>query len=151
MSDWIPDDDWETIVESVPIPSVDLVVVHDGALLLAKRKNEPAKGEWFVPGGRIRKNESIADAVHRVADEELGVTVSIETRLGAYDHFYDVSDVGDVSKHYVAHGFVVTTDGDQFSLDDQHGDVRLFTSNPGDLHDYVQAYIEDAGIFDSQL
>ena len=53
--EWIPDSVWSDIVEHVPIPSVDLLVVTDNGLLLAKRQNEPAKGEWFVPGGRIQK------------------------------------------------------------------------------------------------
>ncbi|TKX86023.1 NUDIX domain-containing protein, partial [Halorubrum sp. SS5] len=75
---WIPDDQWETIVANVPLVSVDLVIEHDGGVLLGKRENEPANGEWFVPGGTVRKNESRTDAVHRVATEELGEAVVID-------------------------------------------------------------------------
>lgn len=50
----IPAEDWATIVRNVPIPAVDLVVLHDGGVILGKRRNKPAKGEWFVLGGRIR-------------------------------------------------------------------------------------------------
>ena len=80
--EWIPDEVWSDIVEHVPIPSVDLLVVTDDGLLLAKRQNEPAKGEWFVPGGRIHKGESLEEAVHRVAREELGVDVVIDEEIG---------------------------------------------------------------------
>ena len=41
----IPDDEWQTIVANVPLVSVDLVIEHDGGVLLRKRENEPAKGE----------------------------------------------------------------------------------------------------------
>jgi len=35
---------WRVIVENVPLVSVDLVVEHDGGILLGERENEPAKG-----------------------------------------------------------------------------------------------------------
>ena len=148
MTGWIPDEDWATIVRSVPIPSVDLVAVTDEGVVLAKRTNEPVSGEWFVPGGRIQKGESIAKAVHRVACEELGVKITIQERLGAFDHFYDVADVGGTDKHYVAHGFVVVPEASTFELDDQHADVRTFATMPDDLHKHVAAYLEAADAVD---
>ena len=42
--------EWRTIVENVPLVSVYLVIEHDSGVLLGKRENEPAKGEWFVSG-----------------------------------------------------------------------------------------------------
>lgn len=144
MIEWIPADEWATIVESVPVPSVDLIVSTDDGIVLAKRENNPAKGEWFVPGGRIKKGERLTDAVQRVADEELGVDVTICERLGAYDHLYDVSDVPDTSKHYVAHGFVVTPDGEPVVNDDQHSSIEVFRSRPPGCHEYVADYLDDA-------
>ena len=146
--DWITDEDWETIVRNVPIPSVDLIVQHNGGLVLGKRTNEPAKGEWFVPGGRIERGETLHEAVHRVAQKELDVEVTIEQELGAYDHFYGVSDVGGTGKHYVAHGFVVETTGSDLSFDDQHADLRVFDTLPEDLHPYVTAYLRDGGFIE---
>ena len=144
--DWIPDDDWATVVSNVPVVSVDLLVRTPAGVLLLERANEPARGEWFVPGGRVRKGERLAEAVHRVAREELGVEVAVESRLGVYEHLYDEADVpGAGGKHYIAVGFVVRTDAAEFDLDDQHGDARAFETPPDDLHPYVRAYLDDAG------
>lgn len=55
MDNPIPDDEWRTIVANVPLVSVDLVIEYDGGVLLGKRENEPAKGEWFVRMGRCSK------------------------------------------------------------------------------------------------
>ena len=109
MSDeWISDEDWRTIVANVPIVSVDLVVRREGGVLLGRRTNEPAKGAWFVPGGRVRKGETRREAVHRVASEELGSDVEIVESLGAFEHQYETADVDNVdSKHYLANGYVV--------------------------------------------
>ena len=143
--EWIPDTVWKDIVEYVPIPSVDLLVVTDEGLLLAKRQNQPAKGEWFVPGGRIQKGESLESAVHRVAREELGVDIVIEKELGAYDHLYETADVADTGgKHYVAHGYLVYPESDTVSLDGQHSDVKYFGPDAlPSIHPNVAAYLDD--------
>jgi colanic acid biosynthesis protein WcaH len=144
--EWIPDEVWSDIVEHVPIPSVDLLVVTDDGLLLAKRQNEPAKGEWFVPGGRIQKGEPLEEAVHRVAREELGVDIVIKEELGAYDHLYETADVVDVGgKHYVAHGYMVRPESDRISLDEQHSDARFFDLDElPSVHQYVEVYLNGA-------
>ena len=146
---WIPSEEWETIVRNVPIPSVDLVVLHDEGILLGKRVNEPARGRWFVPGGRIRKQERIEDAVHRIAMEEIGVTIEIIERLGVYEHFYAAADVPTTDgKHYVPIGFTVKTDSNRIRADDQHSAFRVFDEPPPDLHEYTAQYLRDSEYVD---
>ncbi|QCC52200.1 NUDIX domain-containing protein [Halapricum salinum] len=151
MSPYLSDETWETVVRSVPLVSVDLVVHYDGGVILGKRTNEPAKGEWFVPGGTVRKHESLEDAVQRVANEELGVGVTIERRLGVYEHVYDVADIEDAGgKHYVPIGFEVRAESDSLDPDDQHADLQVFEPPfEIDLHPYVRQYLEDAGVMEN--
>lgn len=146
--DWVSDRDWRTVVENVPVPSVDLIVRCADGVLLARRRNRPARGQWFVPGGRVRKGERLTEAVHRVADEELGVDVTVDRELGAYDHFYSDADVPNAGgKHYVAHGYVVVPEHESFEFDNQHDDWRVFGPDQlPTLHPYVRAYLVDAGV-----
>lgn len=146
----IPEDEWETIVSQMPIPSVDMVVLNDDdEFLLGRRQNQPAKGTWFVPGGRILKNEQVYNAVHRKAREELNTAVSIEDDLGWYEHFYDESDVGaDVSKHYIALCFVVRN-GNDIEPDSQHEELEWFSEPPKATHRLTMKYLEDAGVTSS--
>jgi len=139
---WIPEDEWKIIVRKMPIVSVDLIVLHKEGVVLGKRRNEPAKGEWFVPGGRVRKGERLEDAVHRIAREELGTDVEVKEMLGVYEHFYNTADIPDASKHYVAVAFVVTPIDEKFVPDNQHVEFRVFTSADG-LHPYVKQYMAD--------
>ncbi len=63
--------DWKLfkrIRASMPLASVDILAVHEGRLLLMRRVNEPGKGVWFVPGGRIRYGETLKEAVLRELD-----------------------------------------------------------------------------------
>jgi colanic acid biosynthesis protein WcaH len=142
----IADDDWRTIVRNVPIVSVDLVVRHGDGVVLGRRENRPARGEWFVPGGRVKKDEGLDEAVHRIAAAELGVDVDIESRLGVYEHRYDESEFAAIpTKHYLANGFVVRPRSEAFAPDDQHAELRVFEPPFPDLHPYVEAYLRDTG------
>lgn len=141
----IPENEWQTIVENVPVVSVDLIVERDGEFLLGKRENEPAKELWFVPGGRIHKNETVYEAVTRQGKRELGCSVTIEEELGWYEHFYDSAEVDkDLSKHYLAVAFVVSLDNDEIELDDQHSETRWFSEPPKATHEYTRVYLKDA-------
>lgn len=65
------------VVDAAPLVAMDLVVVRGGnEILLGLRNNRPAQGFWFVPGGRIRKNETMQSALARVAHDELGLRVA---------------------------------------------------------------------------
>jgi colanic acid biosynthesis protein WcaH len=54
----------------MPILCVDLLIIHENKCLLLKRDNEPAMGQYWFPGGRINKLETIKDAAIRKAKEE---------------------------------------------------------------------------------
>ena len=92
----IDDKQFLKIIESTPLVSIDLIIENQrGDILLGKRTNRPAQNYWFVPGGRIRKNETIAEAIARISSTELGIDLSIN----------DVSDLNgniiDVSKNFL--------------------------------------------------
>lgn len=98
--------DFLRVIDFAPLVSIDLIVqVEQSRFLLGKRINPPAKDYWFVPGGRIRKNESFSDAFSRITESELGFAIDITKAkfLGPYEHFYQDSIFSDnVSTHYVA-------------------------------------------------
>ena len=87
---------FKIIVENTPLVSIDLCLVCKDQLLLGRRNNEPLKGRWFTPGGRIHKNESWQAALKRIALTELGLSAEnlddVEL-MGVWDHFYSNSVV----------------------------------------------------------
>jgi colanic acid biosynthesis protein WcaH len=65
-------------IDAIPLVSIDLILENQhGGILPGRRVNRPAQGYWFVPGGRIRKNEKIAEAIKRISSTEPGSTLSI--------------------------------------------------------------------------
>ena len=121
----------------------------DGCILVGLRTNEPAKGNWFVPGGVVRKYERLADAFARIIKAEIGLDASIADAkfLGVYEHLYDknVFEEKGFGTHYVVLAHELNLDlrppilGDQ-----QHNTFRWMT--PGQLassphvHQNTRAY-----------
>ncbi len=66
----IPESEYRLVIRSMPILCVDLLIVYKGECLLLKRDNEPAKGQYWFPGGRIYKLETIEEAAIRKAKKE---------------------------------------------------------------------------------
>jgi len=76
----LPQSDFLRTVDTTPLVAMDMVVVRGGTeILLGLRNNRPAQGFWFVPGGRIRKNEPMQTALARVAMDELGLNLASPT------------------------------------------------------------------------
>ena len=147
--EFIPEETYAEFLARMPEVCVEVVVEHGGGVLLAKRENEPAKGEWFWPGGRLYKGEETAAAAERIAAEELGIEVEVVDLLGVYSHFWETSAVGDgPSRHTVnvAYRVAPAAPDPEIVLDDQHSDHRLLTGLEPGLHEYVRRYVEEAGL-----
>jgi len=84
---FIPEEEYARIQAVLPILCVDCLIVYQKKCLLLKRTREPAKGQYWFPGGRVLKGELIRDAALRKASEEVnlyckyGNVVSIEETI----------------------------------------------------------------------
>ncbi|HEY9185652.1 MAG TPA: NUDIX hydrolase [Salegentibacter sp.] len=53
-------------------------------VLLIKRKNEPFKGQWAIPGGFVDEDEDLEDAAKREFTEETGIKVKTIEQVRAF-------------------------------------------------------------------
>lgn len=142
-------DDFATVVRSTPLISIDLIVENArGEFLLGKRLNRPAQGDWFVPGGRVQKDEPLHAAFERLTQAELGLRLPMSAGefYGVWQHFYDDNFSGaDFTTHYVVLGFrLKVCEADLHLPDAQHDDYRWLTPAAllasDDVHDNTRAY-----------
>jgi colanic acid biosynthesis protein WcaH len=118
------------IIKATPLVSIDLVIRNPTEkVLLGKRINRPAKGYWFVPGGRIIKNETIGHALKRISKAEVGLDLSTEAPrlLGAYDHIYEDNflNIDGMNTHYVVLAFAILLQQEiEVRPDEQHSDLK---------------------------
>jgi colanic acid biosynthesis protein WcaH len=94
------------VVRDTVLVSLDLLVINDRAeVLVGERRNPPAQGYLFVPGGRILKGEDLASALNRISKSEIGVELNKQDAAlyGIYDHVYPDNAFGEagLNTHYV--------------------------------------------------
>jgi 8-oxo-dGTP diphosphatase len=83
-----------------PTPTCCACIVHQGRVLLIQRAQEPNKGFWSFPGGRIELGETIFQAVTREVREETGIEIEPVKVFQVYDWIVR-DDAGRIRFHYV--------------------------------------------------
>jgi 8-oxo-dGTP diphosphatase len=72
------------IERTIPRVIVGAAIIADGRVLACARADPPEMaGRWEFPGGKVEPGEDEAAALARECLEELGVRVSIGSRVGA--------------------------------------------------------------------
>lgn len=146
----IPDEVYGLSIQYRPLVSIDLVIRDpERKLLLGFRQNRPAQGTWFVPGGVVRKDETLAHAFSRIAQTELGASFELHQSglLGVFEHFYPDNALNEAGygTHYVVLAYQVDVSSDFSPVpDDQHSHLKWLSnvealSDPL-VHENTKAY-----------
>ena len=147
------DDEFSRLIRNAPLVAVDVVLRdRNGNVLLMLRNDEPARNWYFVPGGRIRKNETIRAAFERIVKSETGCDAAFDVArlIGVYDHIYSTNrfEQEGYGTHYVVLAYeLVLNQGARIELDPHHTayewlDEADLKRRP-DVHPNVKAYFAD--------
>ncbi len=83
-----------------PIVAVGGILFKGDTLLLVRRKNEPSKGKWSIPGGVVEIGESLEDALLREIMEETSLELEIKGLVDIYQNIKK-DPQGKTRFHYV--------------------------------------------------
>ena len=64
-----------------------------GKILLVKRKHDPGKGLWDLPGGFINVEETIEESIHREVMEEINVKIKNLKYLSSFHEPYEFGGI----------------------------------------------------------
>lgn len=152
---WLSDAQFCEVVTRTPLVAIDLLVRNRSSeLLLGMRLNRPARGSWFVPGGRVRKDETLDAAFLRLTEGELGRPLprSAARPLGVFEHLYPDSVFADTghgpTTHYVVLAYLLSLEVELLTAlpTGQHGQYRWWSeaeirTDPA-VHEHTRAYLD---------
>jgi colanic acid biosynthesis protein WcaH len=148
--EWMKPAEFQRVVRLTPLVAIDLIVRSpEGRVLVGRRTHEPAKDVFFVPGGRITKNETLAAAFRRISREELGVELQLDRArfLSVNEHLYPTNRFckKGFGTHYItlAYEVILSLETSQLPTD-QHGEYAWMSPpellSAPDVHENTKLY-----------
>ena len=97
----------------------------DGKVLMIRRKFEPNKGRWSLPGGLLEVGEDPEEAAKREVREELGLEVVTEGLLQVANEVIK-DEQGRVKYHFILVDYLMRPLGDKITLNEESDEYAWF-------------------------
>lgn len=113
------------MIQNKPIIGTHIILLrNEKEVLLGKRKKEPGRGEWELPGGHLKFQESLEDCLVRECQEELGIKAKIGKLVS-------VSPNMEYGNHYIIFTFLADsfTEKPELKEPDKHESWNWFDLN----------------------
>jgi len=107
----------------LPLVGVGGVLLRDGKILLTKRKREPGKGLWSVPGGLVEAGETMKEALKREMRADTNLDVAV-VRPVYVDEVLIRDEEGRIRYHYILVDFLCRVRGGTLRTGDDAKEVR---------------------------
>jgi 8-oxo-dGTP diphosphatase len=124
---------------SQPVVGVGAIIVCDGKILLEKRRGEPGKGKWSVPGGLVELGERAEDAVVREVKEETGLDVANPELIDVVDNIVR-DENGEVKYHFVIIDYFVRLKGGELRAADDAAELRWVPLDEAEKYDLTKTF-----------
>lgn len=137
----IAPDEFKAIYSKIPRLSIEVIVRNKaGAVFLTKRAIEPCAGQWHIPGGTVLFGETLLDAVKRVAQRELGISVEQAVQNGYIEYKSHLDHSFD---YPIAFVFEVTDYTGEIQINHEAEAGDWFTTVPDDMHADQDVFLKD--------
>lgn len=122
-----------------PIIGVGATIIKDGKILLEKRKSEPGKGKWSIPGGLVELGESISQTVVREVAEETGLEVYEPELIDVVDNVVR-DENGKVKYHFVIIDYFVKLKGGTVNASSDADELRWVPLSEVEKYDLTKTF-----------
>jgi 8-oxo-dGTP diphosphatase len=125
-----------------PVVGVGAVILNEGCILLEKRKNEPSRGKWTIPGGLVDLGETLEHAVIRELEEETClecVEGKLPRLIDVVDNI-DLDDKGKVKYHFVIIDYLLKVKSYVFKVASDAEDLRWVPMDEVEDYDLTSSF-----------
>ncbi len=116
-----------------PLVGIGAVIVCNGRILLEKRKGEPGRGKWSIPGGIVELGESAEQTVIREVKEETNLEVE-KPKLVDVVNSLTLDEHGKVKYHFIIVDYFVKIKGGALEAADDAAELKWITF--GEVENY---------------
>ena len=124
-----------------PIVGVGVVILRDRRILLEKRKNDPGKGKWSIPGGIVELGENIEETVIREVKEETGLNVENPEHIDIVDNITK-DEKGQIKYHFVIIDYSVKLKGGKPEAASDAEELRWVKFEDVEAYDLTKTFRE---------
>jgi len=124
-----------------PVVGVGAVILCNGKILLEKRKGEPGRGKWSIPGGLVELGESVEQTVIREVKEETSLEVDNPELIDVVDNI-SVDGNGEITYHFVIVDYFVKLRGGTLKAADDAAELRWVTFDDVENYDLTKSFRE---------
>jgi len=127
-----------------PLVGVGAAVYRNDRVLLIRRGNPPLYGSWSLPGGRVKEQENLRDALRREICEECSIDIEVGDLITEFEYI-ERDEERNVKYHYIVFDFSARYQGGELerasdALEAQW--VPLVRLHEYELTDKVQEVIQ---------
>jgi len=119
-----------------PFSCVDIILLNGDSILLTKRRIGPYKNKWPFPGGIVRKNEHLKDAIKRIGLEELKKEIKIKKYFGIYENLNSY-------RHDISHCYLCKVSRPSEDDFTDNSNQKFFQTSPNNMIPYHRKIMED--------
>ncbi|MEM3441913.1 MAG: NUDIX hydrolase [Candidatus Bathyarchaeia archaeon] len=124
-----------------PVVGVGALIIRNGEILLEKRKNDPGKGKWSIPGGLVELGESLEQSVIREVLEETGLEVENPELIDVVSNIIK-DENGEVKYHFVIVDYFVKLKSGKLSASSDAEELRWVPLSEVEKYDLTKTFRE---------
>lgn len=124
-----------------PLVGIGAIIICNGKILLEKRKGDPGRGKWTVPGGLVELGESAEQTVMREVREETNLEVE-QPELIDVINSVTTDENGKIRYHFVIVDYFVKLTGGRLEAADDAAELRWVKFSKVENYDLTKSFRE---------
>lgn len=145
---YLKQEDYDRMISLMVRVASDFLIMKEGKILLTKRLIHPYKGFWHLPGGMIRKGETLDQAAERILMSEVGLKPISKEFLGYVEYMKLENPEKNITSHDIALCFKTELESGSMKGSFQSDEMDFFTYHQipdqtiPEVKDFIHKYWE---------